>query len=215
MAVAHSTYLAVYAELGSLEDARRLAESSELSYDALHSILSLKQLHLTKLNMRRHRENARGYVARYEAGESIIDLSTREGISPTIMARLVLEERLGVRRGKEAGQLLKHVEQIEEERLRAQVAAAVEADAFNGPYVDTVKRLVGIEYECVLQQKLMMSNVPFITEEEMRSRGDAKTPDALLTVPLLARGRVVNWIDSKATFGDPTSHAQYYESQYR
>jgi hypothetical protein len=40
-------------------------------------------------------------------------------------------------------------------------------------------------------------------EEQLKQRGDFKTPDALLPVPLLVRGRVVNWIDSKATFGDP------------
>ena len=49
----------------------------------------------------------------------------------------------------------------------------------------------------------------------MRLRGDAKTPDALLPVPLLIRGnRIVHWIDSKATFGDPASHDEYRTNQF-
>ena len=33
-------------------------------------------------------------------------------------------------------------------------------------------------------------------------------------MPLLINGRVVNWIDSKATFGDPASHADYHANQF-
>lgn len=77
---------------------------------------------------------------------------------------------------------------------------------------------------------------PFPAQNEMRVRAEAKTPDALLPVPLFVRGRQVrhaplrstspplarsallhvqvHWIDSKATFGDPASHAEYVTSQF-
>ena len=49
---------------------------------------------------------------------------------------------------------------------------------------------------------------------EARKLGSFKTPDALLPVPLMVHGRPVHWIDSKATFGDPTSHATYMAEQF-
>ena len=218
MAVPHASYVAAYEELHTLDDVQRLSEAGGLglSYDALQCILSQKLLQLSKQHMHEHRRRAQQYVRRYQAtpGETLIEIAASVRISPTQLARLVLEE-LGAKKGREAGQLLKDVRRIEDARLRAQVAAAVEADRHNGPYVDSVKRLIGLEYEAILNQKLAARRFPFLTEGDLRQRGDAKTPDALLTVPLLVRGRVVNWIDSKATFGDPDSHAAYHADQYR
>ena len=54
------------------------------------------------------------------------------------------------------------------------VAAALDADPMNGPGVDTARRLLGIEYEVALQQALHARGVPFLTEGELRARGEAK-----------------------------------------
>ncbi|KAL4546518.1 hypothetical protein Ndes2526B_g01736 [Nannochloris sp. 'desiccata'] len=41
-----------------------------------------------------------------------------------------------------------------------------------------------------------------------------RTPDARLRVPIAVNGRIICWIDSKATFGDEGQHASYRELQY-
>jgi len=48
----------------------------------------------------------------------------------------------------------------------------------------------------------------------MRDLGYPKTPDACLLEPVSIDGTVIKWIESKAWFGDPTSHAQYLRDQY-
>lgn len=45
--------------------------------------------------------------------------------------------------------------------------------------------------------------------------GYPKTPDAILINPILVNSRPVNWIESKALFGDPKSHQEYALKQFR
>jgi len=63
-------------------------------------------------------------------------------------------------------------------------------------------------------QALRSRGIPFLTEDDLRARGEARTPDVLLPVPIFISGRQVHWIDSKATFGDPTSHLEYHATQF-
>lgn len=48
----------------------------------------------------------------------------------------------------------------------------------------------------------------------MRAHGYPKTPDICLLEPIAIDGIVVKWIESKAWFGDPISHAAYLRDQY-
>ena len=64
------------------------------------------------------------------------------------------------------------------------------------------------DFHRLYQNPILRGREPDASDKD-RARGEAKTPDALLLVPLLVRGRAVNWIDSKATFGDPASHDEY------
>lgn len=56
------------------------------------------------------------------------------------------------------------------------------------------------------------TGIPFETEANLRARGTARTPDALLRTPVAVdhcgKWKIINWIDSKALFGDATTHRQ-------
>ena len=62
--------------------------------------------------------------------------------------------------------------------------------------------------------------MPFQTEAQLRASGFSKTPDALLGVPMGVLRRdgspaVVQWIDSKATLGDPATFDDHLEQVSR
>ena len=101
--VTHEIFLTAYQELNTLADVRRLAESGTLglSYDALQCILAQKLVVLSKRDMRHHRDAAHQYVQRFQAGESLIHIAESVGLSPTQLARVVLEVHLGAKKGKE------------------------------------------------------------------------------------------------------------------
>ena len=70
-------------------------------------------------------------------------------------------------------------------------------------------------YETYLYKKLQELGIPFQTENALRKAGFSKTPDVKLEVPIGVQGRVVNWIDSKASFGDEYTHKNQAEQQFQ
>lgn len=68
----------------------------------------------------------------------------------------------------------------------------------------------------MLNELLRSKHMCFETEEELRKKGKPKTPDVLFLIPMGlpdfgAEGHVVNWIDSKAMFGDLDTYADHLE----
>ncbi|KAL4434237.1 hypothetical protein ABPG75_000678 [Micractinium tetrahymenae] len=100
------------------------------------------------------------------------------------------------------------------ERLQRDVEACVLCDRTYSPASDAARHSAGNEYEERLNAALAAAGVAFWTEDQLRSRGYHKTPDARLQVPIAVQGRIVNWIDSKATFGDDKLHRQQQQEQY-
>lgn len=53
----------------------------------------------------------------------------------------------------------------------------------------------------------------FYDEGDLRRDGFDKTPDLLLAVQTMYKNKIINWIESKASFGDCDSHAKYLNDQ--
>jgi hypothetical protein len=99
-------------------------------------------------------------------------------------------------------------------RLVTDVALCVDCDSNYGPSSDAARHSAGDEYEVKLYDALEAAGIAYWTEKNLRDSGHHKTPDARLRVPIAVKGRVICWIDSKATFGDEGQHASYRELQY-
>lgn len=73
---------------------------------------------------------------------------------------------------------------------------------------------MGQQYEVKLHKEVLALNLAFRNEEQLRKNGYDKTPDVKLDVPVAMDGFVVNWIESKALFGDKDLHKDYMRNQY-
>ncbi len=98
--------------------------------------------------------------------------------------------------------------------LAMNVKVCVLSDDICSPKAEYTKQLIGAQKEQELIQKLRSLKISFMMEKCMRNLGFPKTPDVLLSVPIAIDGTVINWVESKAFFGDPYQHDRYLKKQY-
>ncbi|XP_028409732.1 uncharacterized protein C15orf41 homolog isoform X3 [Dendronephthya gigantea] len=204
------------------------AKFSGVTNDALISIYSQEFQKKIKKNHHKHHQPdvVESYYKRYlelihnNKNDSILLSMAQEiDLSPCILARIILEEYLYRKYCKEShvpkdviSHMIKDPSLIPCEELSHEIQQCVLKDENCGPLVDNIKHSIGIKYENLLEEKLAEWKIPFLGEKDMRCQGYDKTPDFKLQVPI--DGHVVNWIESKASFGDESSHKTYLKDQF-
>ncbi|XP_077864259.1 CDAN1-interacting nuclease 1-like [Saccoglossus kowalevskii] len=217
--------LATYREIleymhscGTRECLKTLAKKyPEHSYNTLVSICGQDYQKKTRKSHHKHHkpEVMEEYYQRYLSGVCkphkepvLLHLAEEVDLSHSLLARIVLERHLAHNKYEGnnppksvVSQMMKDTSKIEDVALSFEVKQLCYSS-------------VGSEYEYILREKLHNRGIAFIDEDEMRSRGYDKTPDIKLEVPIAVDGQVVNWIESKASFGDEYSHNTYLKDQF-
>ncbi|XP_047509986.1 CDAN1-interacting nuclease 1 isoform X3 [Pieris napi] len=150
-------------------------------------------------------------IKKEDKSEVIIQLADSQGISPALFVRSLLQNVYTD--STMVKKCLKDSTIIENKDLAFQVFLGIMHDNQYGPYADIIKQSIGLEYELRLEQELKTMNITFSDESILRLRGYDKTPDFKLDVPIAVDGFVVNWIESKALFGDEENHLGYLKEQ--
>ncbi|XP_020632718.1 uncharacterized protein C15orf41 homolog isoform X2 [Orbicella faveolata] len=169
------------------------------------------------------------YYKRYLAGvaqdsgePALLRIAEEVDLSHSLLARIVLERHLSHTcyegqnppRGVVSQMMKDPLSLIEDKTLANEVNQCILNDPNYGPLMDNIKRSIGYEYELILRERLQNRGIPFLGEDDMRSRGYDKTPDCKLEIPIAVDGFVVNWIESKASFGDEYNHQTYLKDQF-
>ncbi|XP_040189784.1 CDAN1-interacting nuclease 1 isoform X2 [Rana temporaria] len=149
----------------------------------------------------------------------LLNLANEVDFSPALIARIVLERFLQDPDGQPPtkpvlNSMLRDPSLIPDAVLANQVQQCIINDCCNGPLVDCIKHAIGYEHEVLLREKLMEKNLAFLDEDQLRLKGYDKTPDFILEVPVAVDGHVIHWIESKASFGDESSHRMYLQEQF-
>ncbi|KAJ8924479.1 hypothetical protein NQ315_007276 [Exocentrus adspersus] len=197
------------------------------SYDTLYSILSLeyqkrmKCTHIKTLTARNKYWDL--YRQSVESGDNpgiIVRLAAEYDVAPCLVAKIILgkyfenavEEQSGS--GVNINFYLRDTCLIPDMDLAYEVFLCTLYDNIYSPLTETMKASLGQQYEVRLYKEAQALGLAFRDEEHLRKNGYDKTPDCKLEVPVAIDGFVVNWIESKALFGEEEVHKEYMKSQY-
>ena len=148
----------------------------------------------------------------------ISQIARKNRFSAALTAKFIIEEWLFERTKKRPSKanlsdLTKNPLLIEDGRLSLEVSHAHHRDDNYGPIAEYIKHCIGHEYEVRLSNQIIDLDLPFLDEKEQREKGFDKTPDIKLEVPIVIDGCIINWIESKALFGDVDNHGNYLQDQ--
>eukprot|EP00092_Neocalanus_flemingeri_P050093 GFUD01057780.1.p1 GENE.GFUD01057780.1~~GFUD01057780.1.p1 ORF type:complete len:317 (+),score=114.74 GFUD01057780.1:75-1025(+) len=177
-------------------------------------------------------ESVRQAAASGEPDGAIVRLAQQGAASSALTARMVLEEYLTENNKKDGREvtkpgeykdqalksqtsmLMKDTTLIEDGKLAMEIFLATIKDDSYGPLAEAIKHSIGEEHEQKLKDCLTKLDIPFSDENVLRVQGYDKTPDIKLEVPISVDGHIINWIESKALFGDPEAHQGYLRDQF-
>ncbi|HHV24342.1 MAG: C15orf41 family protein [Methanosarcina sp.] len=209
----HQTYQKIYSSLHDFKDVFRLSDEYSKPVGMLATILNQKIVKKTRFKHRRIYSREKELFLKWKKGRTILDLAEYTGFPPALMASLIMKNCEISR--KNINWLFKNVDSIENRRLRREVKRALEADHFFSPHAHEMQCKKGEMGEAVIQKWLDDREIPYCTEAEIRAKGEGKTPDFVLEDPLCIDNLTVNWIESKALFGDDFEHEHYSKKQFR
>ncbi|XP_047536910.1 CDAN1-interacting nuclease 1 [Vanessa atalanta] len=217
-------YNAIVKDFNKMTSFSRKAENElkkkykEVPSPTMGSIISLLVQRSMKQSYRKSPVISSKYFELYEElmkdknkEDVILKLADSQGISPALFVRSLLQNVCSD--SAEVKKYLKDTTLIENSDLAYQVFLGIMNDNQYGPYVDIIKQSIGLEYELRLENELRIMNISFSDENLLRLRGYDKTPDFKLDVPIAVDGFIVNWIESKALFGDEENHLGYMKDQ--
>ncbi|MEM3395874.1 MAG: TPD domain-containing protein [Thermoplasmata archaeon] len=193
-------YINIARQIGSFEEiptvARRLGLNEELvlviytqkvSRDVKHRYYIIKkQLPVIKKE--------------WDAGRSLCELGRKYGDFPPLLLGFMLFTANGTTRRQFWG-WVRDAAKIEDPRIKKEIEEAAEADIVYSPNGMEIQKKRGKVGEEKLYMALDERNIDYRTEKDLVGKV-RKTPDALLLTPLRVGNFQINWIESKANFGD-------------
>lgn len=145
----------------------------------------------------------------------LLQIAIENSIPPAILSRLILQEKYKSKnlQKSEFAEMLRCHHLIDDHDLAANVRMCSMNDNQDGIIVDMRRRCLGEEYEVKLKKCARDCGISFFDENDLRRTGFDKTPDLKLVLPCLYKSGIVNWIESKALFGDVKTHKKYLTQQ--
>lgn len=196
-----------------------IKEFPQHSPEMLGSILSRETLQRLKQSHAKISARAESLLTDYErkvksgALDVLLKMAVSLRIPPLSLCRIVLLKKYTSKTRSEVSEMIRNPDVIPESLLGANVGYCMYNENMEGPITDTIRRCIGEEYEVKLKQMARDLGMVFHDEGDLRRTGYDKTPDLKLAIPCMYKGRIINWIESKASFGDMESHQKYVRDQ--
>jgi len=206
-------YNKIYRKIKYPGDIQRLSKEYALEEDMLLVIYTQKTTReIIKRFYKIKARSARMY-REWKKGRTLLQLSEEHYFSPILTAKLVLEHH-GLGR-KTFNSYVRDPKLVENPRLRREIEEVVERDLLYSPRGNEVQRERGVMAEKEIADWLNDMGAEYLRENDLRKLGEGKTPDFKLKHPVVYRGMELNWIESKASFGDKWKLREDYRNQLK
>jgi hypothetical protein len=192
-------YQALSRELETHEDVARVARERGLDEGLLMVIYTQRVTRDATKRFYVVQNHAPRLLKQWEAGASYLDLAQEWRFPPVLMAQMIERQKNTPRKAFWDG--FRNPAAIPDARIRREVNEVLAEDWIYSPRGGELQRERGVMGESRLAAWLNRFGLRFRTEKDLRGKF-AKTPDALLDEPVLIDGQKVQWIESKANFGD-------------
>ncbi|XP_052896336.1 CDAN1-interacting nuclease 1 [Anopheles moucheti] len=196
------------------------AKFPEYSSDTLGSIIGKEVIQRVKSNHSKITARAASLVKEYQttakqtlAHDVLQKMAIEWRIPSMVLCRILLAKCFPDVSKAEINEMMRMPDLIPDSLLAVNVSYCLYSETMDGPITDLVRRFIGEEYEVRLKKMAREAGMVFYDEGDLRRTGYDKTPDLKMAVPFMFRGQVVNWIESKASFGDMDSHKRYVKDQ--
>lgn len=188
--------------LKSVSDIDMVHEQTGIEKSTLRLILGQKLTKSTTKKYHMIRLSSGSYVKKWNQGKSFVELAWEEFFSPLQLAFLILN-RIGVTR-KKFREYLEKPDRISSWRIRHEMKEALAEDIAYSPKAVEEQERRGKEAEQKLGEWLTKKGISYTTEREAEKGLGKKTPDFLLKKPMKFMNTEINWVESKASFGEPS-----------
>lgn len=201
--VKESEFKAIYNALETKED---IAELESQGYDVrlLETIMTQKTVRHVRKKGFVLKKNGQKMYNQWHAGRSFTEIADDIGMPPMLVAMEIFSVN-GTPR-KTFWEYVKDPSKLYSAETAAELEEARRADIVFSPEGEARSKERGIWGEGLLWEWLDGQGISYTTESDRRNEGK-KTPDCLLDRPMKLQGREINWIESKASFGDRTEFA--------
>ncbi|HSV42678.1 MAG TPA: C15orf41 family protein [Methanomassiliicoccales archaeon] len=189
----------LYNCLNQPSDIEVLSEKLGLDEELLRVIYTQRTVRETTKAFYRVEKYSAHMLSDWNRGMSIMNISKKAEFSP-ILTGLMLFKEMGKSK-KQFWAYVREPDTIPSARLKKDIIEIAEADHIYSPWANEVQVKRGQWGEGQLQGWLKENEITFRTEKDIRGEF-TKTPDCLFHQPVQVNGWKVNWIESKATFGD-------------
>ena len=152
------------------------------------------------------------FVRSWQKGNSILQIAKKNDYPPVLIASILLREMGYTKRA--IANLYKNPSPEDDMRLHREIKEVQGVDYLFSYKAHEMQTERGVLGEAIIGKWLDSKEIGFLTENDLRKRGDAKTPDFLLKQPMNIEGCEVSWIESKALFGDEKEHERYLKKQF-
>lgn len=188
-------YDKLYRELFDKSSMTEVAEKYGVDKELLMVILDQKMTRAVMRNYYRMEANSKNLHNQWKRGRTILQIAKYHNFSPVLTAGFIMKQ-MGKSK-KEIQRLLKNPELVQEPRLKRELREAVRQDIVYSDWAHRMQKLRGRRGEEKIQKWLEKREIKFQTECDLKGN-EEKTPDFLLDEPY----KEINWIESKASFGD-------------